>query len=179
MFTSCSDTEEGDRQSSRQTPDSDEHPVVTKLNQIVIPKVDFSETPIEEAIDFARMRSIQLDPEEDPTRKGISFILRIPKQEGELEREGELGFAPIEPTRTRTITYKADDVRYLDLVAEIARQAALDAYLTSVGIMVVPEDQPPFPNAKAKEGEIWKTLRKASQNQGEQAAEVKRGGARQ
>ena len=47
---------------------------------IVIPVVDFEDTSVEEAIDFLRQRSIELDTLElDPTRKGINFVIRKPR----------------------------------------------------------------------------------------------------
>ncbi len=51
-----------------------------KLDNIVIPIVDFENTSVEEAIDFLRIRARELDlTETDPTRKGINFIIRKPK----------------------------------------------------------------------------------------------------
>ena len=51
-----------------------------KLRRIVIPRIDFEDTTVEEAIDFLRMRSAELDTLElDPTRKGINFVVRRPR----------------------------------------------------------------------------------------------------
>ena len=51
-----------------------------KLRRIVIPRIDFEDTTVEEAIDFLRMRSAELDTLElDPTRKGVNFVVRRPR----------------------------------------------------------------------------------------------------
>jgi hypothetical protein len=48
-----------------------------KLRRIVIPRIDFHDTTVEDAIDFFRMRSIEFDTlEQDPMRKGVKFEFR-------------------------------------------------------------------------------------------------------
>ena len=49
-----------------------------KLNDIVIPLVQFDNTTLEEALDYLRLRARELDPEPDENRKGINFIVRKP-----------------------------------------------------------------------------------------------------
>ena len=54
---------------------------VTKyLESIVIPKIRFEDATVEEAIDFLRIRAIELDPaHNDQEKKGVSFIIRRPR----------------------------------------------------------------------------------------------------
>ncbi len=60
-----------------------------KLNNIIIPKLEFREASIREAIDFLKQKSVQLDP--DPTNKGVNIVLR-------LEQGGAgAGAAPVAP----------------------------------------------------------------------------------
>lgn len=48
-----------------------------KLRTIVIPSVSFKDTTLEEAVDFLRKRSIELDTTElDPARKGLNILVR-------------------------------------------------------------------------------------------------------
>ena len=49
-----------------------------KINNIVIPIVDFDDTTVEEALDFLRLRARELDPAEEESRKGLGFIIRKP-----------------------------------------------------------------------------------------------------
>ncbi len=54
--------------------------ITRKLNTIIIPRVDFDDTTVEEAIDFLRLRSAELDTTElDPTKKGVNFVIRRPR----------------------------------------------------------------------------------------------------
>jgi hypothetical protein len=53
--------------------------ITNKLRTIIIPSINFEDTTIEEAIDFLRQRSVELDMTElDPARKGVNFVLRRP-----------------------------------------------------------------------------------------------------
>jgi general secretion pathway protein D len=54
--------------------------ITEKLRRIVIPRIDFEDTTVEEAIDFLRLRSAELDTLElDPTKKGVNFVIRRPR----------------------------------------------------------------------------------------------------
>lgn len=59
-----------------------------KLNEIIIPLIDFEDCSLEEAIDFMRFRVRELDTaEKKPENRGISFIIRKPKVKAkELEQ---------------------------------------------------------------------------------------------
>jgi hypothetical protein len=49
--------------------------VTNKLHQIIVPKIEFQNTPVREAIDFLHQSSIELDTlEADPGRKGVKFV---------------------------------------------------------------------------------------------------------
>ncbi len=54
--------------------------ITNKLKSIIIPVIDFEDVSVEEAIDFLRLRTIELDSSElDPNKKGVSFKIRKPK----------------------------------------------------------------------------------------------------
>ena len=51
-----------------------------KLQTIIIPKIDFEDTTVEEAIEFLRLRAAELDVTElDPAKKGVNFVVRRPR----------------------------------------------------------------------------------------------------
>lgn len=55
-------------------------PISRKLDQIIIPMINFEDTTLEEAVDFLRLRASELDQAEtDPTKKGLNFVIRMPK----------------------------------------------------------------------------------------------------
>jgi general secretion pathway protein D len=52
--------------------------VANKLERIILPIVDFQEVTIQEAFDFLRAQSVELDNLElDPTKRGINFVLDL------------------------------------------------------------------------------------------------------
>jgi len=54
--------------------------ITEKLRRIVIPRIDFEDTSVEEAIDFLTLRAAELDTLElDPDKKGVNFVIRRPK----------------------------------------------------------------------------------------------------
>lgn len=57
--------------------------ITDKLRRIIIPRVDFEDTTVEEAVDFLRLRASELDTMElDPARKGVNFVIRRPRAAG-------------------------------------------------------------------------------------------------
>jgi general secretion pathway protein D len=54
--------------------------ITEKLRRIIIPKIDFDDSTVEEAIDFLRLRAAELDTLElDPAKKGVNFVVRRPR----------------------------------------------------------------------------------------------------
>ncbi|RYD21454.1 MAG: hypothetical protein EOP88_11375 [Verrucomicrobiaceae bacterium] len=54
--------------------------IAEKLKTIVLPSVKFDDVSLEEAVEFLRLRAIELDTaERDPSRKGVNFVIRAPK----------------------------------------------------------------------------------------------------
>ena len=54
--------------------------ITRKLQAIIVPRIDFEDTTVEEAIDFLRLRASELDTTElDPTKKGVNFVIRKPR----------------------------------------------------------------------------------------------------
>jgi general secretion pathway protein D len=66
--------------------------IMAKLQRIIIPRLEFREATIREAIDFLRKKSVELDTtESDPARRGVSFVLK-------LETAGPAAAAPAPST---------------------------------------------------------------------------------
>ncbi|MDF1858870.1 MAG: M56 family metallopeptidase [Verrucomicrobiales bacterium] len=60
-----------------------------KMESIIIPKLEFSDTPLSDALRFLRQKSVELDVEEkDPAKKGINIILNAPALENGSGLEG-------------------------------------------------------------------------------------------
>lgn len=59
--------------------------IVNKLRTLVIPSISFENTSIEEAVDFLRLRSKELDvAEQDAAKKGINFVIRMSRKDGKI-----------------------------------------------------------------------------------------------
>lgn len=55
--------------------------IQNKLNSIIIPRIDFEDSNLQEAIDFLRLRAAELDEKElDPAKKGINFVIQKPRE---------------------------------------------------------------------------------------------------
>lgn len=125
--------------------------LVASLEKIVIPVIEFEEVTVEEAIDFLRIRSFELEPGE-PERKGVSWII---KSAGGVPGTGKANPLP-------KIRYRARNVGLLTALEEIARLAHLDVYLTTVGIVICQAGDPPVPVGKMEGAKILKTLHQES-----------------
>ncbi len=71
--TVVTDTTGGDR------PSDGVAAITEKLRTIIIPRIDFEDRTVEEAIDYLRLRAAELDPTElDPAKKGVNLVIRRP-----------------------------------------------------------------------------------------------------
>ena len=125
--------------------------VMSKLEKIVIPVIEFEDTTIEEALDFLRLRSFELETGE-PEEKGVSWIIKSSSS------GTEHGIENANPVLK--INYRAKNVGLLTAVEEIARHAHMDVYLTNVGIAFCRAGDPPLPVGKMDGEEIWKIMHK-------------------
>ena len=126
-----------------------------KLEKLVIPVVKFENTSLEEAIDFVRTKSKELDTaEKDPAKKGMDFVIMKP-------REGSK--AP-DPAKARvTLNLKSATVR--TVLQEISKQTNLRFSISESGVTFLPADhkdnfrheppvEPKAPNGKAGQSGI-------------------------
>lgn len=144
-FSACERT--GGREHCREEQADAGNDIVARLEKIVIPEIEFEEVSVEEAIDFLRMRSFELEPGE-PERKGVSWIVK----------SAGGGPGTLDANLPPKIRYRARNVGLLTALEEVARQAHLDAYLTTVGIVICRAGDPPLPVGKMEGEEILKIL---------------------
>jgi beta-lactamase regulating signal transducer with metallopeptidase domain len=48
-----------------------------KAKTIILPSINFKEATLRECVKYLRDKSVELDPENDPAKKGISFVLKL------------------------------------------------------------------------------------------------------
>ncbi|MDC1406362.1 type II and III secretion system protein [Akkermansiaceae bacterium] len=65
-----------------------------KLNNIIIPKVDFTDFTVNQCLETLRLRAREFDFEQDPDKMGINFLIRDPSSQagGSAELDGEADF---------------------------------------------------------------------------------------
>jgi hypothetical protein len=142
------------------TCDAEGEQVVKVMDGIVIPRVSLEKAPLEEAVDFARFKSVEFDPSPAPY-KGVGIIICHPQKREKPDTEtGGPGDAPTADPGSRTITYTAKKVTLTTLLIEIAKQAQLDLHITTVAIVFCSPGQQPFPNDYAENDRIVRTLYK-------------------
>jgi len=135
------------------------------LDQIVIPMVWFDDYDLEECLDFAWARAIELDTlEMEPKLKGISIVIRGTSPEKDWK-----GRKLPEDLKDVRIQYHAKAVTLTKLLQEVAKQAKLNLYTTSIGVVFCRPGNSPFPHNIEPKGQVWETLFKHPEQQTNQA----------
>jgi general secretion pathway protein D len=117
--------------------------ILNKLKTIQIPVIDFEDTSVEEAIDFLRLRSIELDTQElDPNRKGINFVIRKPRTGGGADAgldadAGGLGAAQ-DPGSLRIRELRLRNVPLAEALKYICEQTKLRYKVDEFAVTLVP-----------------------------------------
>jgi hypothetical protein len=109
-------------------PDPVEAIIADKLHRMIIPKLDFEDRTVEEALDYIRVRIVELDQtDSDPPRKGVSMVIRRPKGEFDskpIDENGEdllgdgSGSRRIPELRMRNVSVAAA-LRYICIVTNL------------------------------------------------------------
>jgi general secretion pathway protein D len=129
--------------------------IQNKLRSIIIPMVDFDSTTVEEAIDFLRQRSRELDTNElDPEKKGINFVIRRARVEGgavDDALDADVGLGASNPGAASIKELKLRNVPIATVLQYICDQAALRYKVDEFAVTLLP--------ASGAEGEDQQTRR--------------------
>lgn len=99
-----------------------------KLDEIIIPKIDFRDATIREALDFIKQRAASLDTvEQDPSKKGINIVPKLPPDSAESGSR---------------ITLSLTDVPLRAAIDYVARAANLKLKVEPYAVLVVPQSEP-------------------------------------
>jgi len=136
--------------------------IIAKLNRIIIPRLDFRETTIREAVDYLRQTSKKLDTlEPDGSKKGVNIFLKLPSAAqsaaggvgtdilppppglpGEAPAAGAPGApaAPAAPATTEDtqITLALNNIPLYEALRYVAAQAGLKIKIDPVAVSIVP-----------------------------------------
>lgn len=98
-----------------------------KLDNIIIPKIEFSEATAREAFEFLRRRAADLDTlEQDPTHKGVNIVLKLPLDA---------------PEASTPITISLYDLPLRNAIDYIARAANLKMKVEPYAVVIVPQSE--------------------------------------
>lgn len=96
-----------------------------KLDEIIIPKLDFTDSSIVEAIGFLRKRAAELDnTESDPKLKGVNIVIKLPTDS---------------PDASYPITLSLTDVPLRAALDYVARAANLKIKIEAHAVVIVPQ----------------------------------------
>lgn len=98
-----------------------------KLDTIIVPQVDFENTRLVEGIEFIRLRSVELDREEQkPHLKGINFVLLLPPAESN------------KPFNLDRITFQKRNLTIREFVVEICQLAGMEFRVDDNALTIYP-----------------------------------------
>ncbi|WP_346188411.1 Amuc_1098 family type IV pilus outer membrane protein [Rubritalea halochordaticola] len=111
-----------------------------KLKNIDIPVVDFNNISVNEAVDFLRMRSRELDRDElDPNKKGINFVVRTPAVVGGEAGGGAGGFGDTAaPGSKRIDTLMLRNVPLEVVLDQICKKTGLRYRVEDYAVVLLP-----------------------------------------
>lgn len=108
----------------RERPSPDREAINRKLDDIIIPKVDFREVTVTEAMEFLKKRAAALDSAEtDPARKGVNIVVKTDEQS---------------PENNARITLSLTDIPLRNAIEYVAKAAALKTKVEPYAVAVVP-----------------------------------------
>lgn len=134
--------------------------VVEVMDSIVIPRVSLEKVSLEEAVDWARFRAMEVDPAPAPYKGAVNITCISPKNKKPDTETGVPGDPQTDDLGSRTITYAADKVTLTALLIEFAKQAQLDLHITTVAIVFCGPGRQPDTDDNPKYNKIVRTLYK-------------------
>jgi general secretion pathway protein D len=122
--------------------------IIAKLNRIVIPKLDFRDTTIRQAVDYLRQRSRALDTiEADDSKKGVNIFLKLPaggvagtdiQAPAAPDALGAAPTAAAPVTEDTTITLGLSNIPLYEALRYVASQAGLKIKIDPAAVSIVP-----------------------------------------
>lgn len=120
-----------------------------RVESTVIPKVDFRNITMDQALDYLRQRSDEIQ------REGRAVPSRIPQPTPGTGEEPE-GIGP----GAKRLTFQATDITTGDALRACCRLTGNDAYVTSVGTLIVKKGHKPFTNPDENRTLIWYSVQR-------------------
>lgn len=118
-----------------------------RLNSIILPKVDFENTPLDEALELLTQKAIEHSPDPEPTRQGIGFVIGKVLVTKDLQNPDEdLGGGGLllgrDPNGKVIKRYQATDVSVGQAISDVCALVDLNVYITT-RVVLMPKEQKP------------------------------------
>ena len=132
-------TKSSDAPLVRGTPDAREM-IARKLNSIIIPRLEFRDATLREAIDFLKKKTADLDTAEpEPARRGVSIVLRLPATAGATAEPG-VENPPGQPVEKR-ITLSLKNVSLMEAFKYTAALAGCQVRIEPYALTIIPLEE--------------------------------------
>ena len=113
--------------------------IVAKLNTIIIPKIDLSDSPISEAIEYLKQKS----REQDPEKKGVNIFLKLGPAPGASQpTTPESGAPAIAPPTEPHVTIALSNVPLYVALDYISKLTNLKLKIDPFAVSIVPLSEP-------------------------------------
>ena len=118
-----------------------------RLEQIVLAEVNFENAALEEVMEYCAQKAIEFDPEPDPARKGIGFMI------GSTANQKKTPLSPEKPDQGADlllahessfplINFQGQDLSLGAVIHEVSQQAGFDVYLAGK-VLLIPKGKKP------------------------------------
>ena len=119
--------------------------MIARLNRIIIPRLDFPDVTVRQAINFLSQRARDLDTTEtDPEKRGVNIVLKLPTTPvappAELGVEGETSLPTASPESR--ITLNLTNVPLYEALRYVATLAGLKVKVEPFAVSIVPLSEP-------------------------------------
>ena len=115
--------------------------IVAKLNTIIIPKIDLNDTPISEAVEYLKQKSV----EQDPSKKGVNIFLKLGLigQSAQVAAVGTTNTAVSSaPTTEPHIFLTLSNIPLYVALDYLSKQANLKLKIDPYAVSIVPLSEP-------------------------------------
>jgi general secretion pathway protein D len=116
--------------------------MISRLNRIIIPRVDFRDTTIRQAVGFLQQRSRDLDTtESDQDRRGVNIVLKLPTTPAPASDTEGSNVTPT-PSSDSRITLNLTNVPLYEALRYVATLSGLKVKVEPFAVSLVPLSEP-------------------------------------
>lgn len=119
--------------------------MLAKLNRIIIPRIDFKDATVRQAISFLQQRSRDLDSAEaEAERRGVNIVLKLPTTPATpaAATGTEGGESQVAPTGDARINLSLTNVPLYEALRYVATLAGLKVKVEPFAVSIVPLSEP-------------------------------------